>query len=363
MREITPLFQKLSLGQNLRTDQARKAFNLVGDFDGEGYFFTALTMGLMAKSPTLDEMYGFCLDRKDRVGTLRIGLNPSDIIDLSGGGGDKIKTMNVSTAASFVLAAGGVFVAKQSAKAFTGFTGSSDVLEALGIKIPTDKVDKERLRQSLKTLGIAAYNYAALAPERFVNFFHWRKKVVEIGLKYFIPWHIASFAYSAVPMENRIYGLASPKYIMLLGKLLQKLGYKRIMVVHGVDGLDEISTIGKTKIVEIQNNKVEEYKLGPKDFGIKAVNLSDITNASKEENISDFVRVLYGQDTGPKHDLIAVNGGAGFYLVGRTKTLKEGTELASNIIKSGKAFKKLEELVKFNHGDKQLKRWVDDVIH
>lgn len=362
LSEIIPIFLKLSSGENLTTEETRKAFNIVGDEDKEGYFFTALTMGLMAKGPTVNELYGFCLDRKDRIGTLKTNLNPSNIIDLAGGGGDKIKTMNVSTAACFVLAAGGVFVAKQSAKAFTGFTGSSDILEALGIKIPTDKVDKEKITKCLKTLGIVAYNYAALTPERFVNFLHWRQKVIEIGLKYYIPWHITSFAYSAVPMENRIYGLANPKHMTLLAKLLYKLGYKKILVVHGVDGLDEISIIGKTKIVEIQKNNFKEYEITPKDLGIKTAGIDDITNTSKEENISDFVRVLFGRDYGPKHDLVAANAGAGFYIAGKAKTLREGVEFARKVIKNGKAFKKLEELVKFNRGSQQLKNWVDKVI-
>ena len=363
LSEITPIFLKLSSGENLTTEESMKAFNIVGDEDKEGYFFTALTMGIMAKGPTVDELQGFCLDRKDRVGTLKTNIRQSNIIDLAGGGGDKIKTMNVSTAACFVLAAGGVFVAKQSAKAFTGFTGSSDILEALGIKIPTDKVDKEKIAKCLKSLGIIAYNYAALAPERFINFLHWRQKVVEIGLKYYIPWHIASFVYSAVPMENRIYGLANPKYMILLAKLLHRLGYKKIMVVHGVDGLDEISIIGKTKVVEVQKNNFKEYEITSKDLGIKTASIDDITNTSKEENISDFVRVLLGKDRGSKHDLVAANAGAGFYLVGKTKTLREGVEFASNTMKSGKAFKKLEEFVKFNRGSQQLKNWIDKVIH
>ncbi len=335
------------MGRDLTVKEAREAFNIVGDFDKEGYFFTALTMGLMAKGPTVEELLGFCFDRKDRIGSIKVDTNPARIIDISGGGGDKIKTINVSTAASFVLAAGGVTVAKQCAAAFTGFTGSSDILKTLGIKVPTDKVRRDTLKKSLETTGLAFYNYAALAPKRFINFLHWRRKMIQIDLKYMLPHHIASFAYSPIQMENRLYGVASTTYMSLLANLLKKLGFKRVMVVCGTDGLDELSNVGKTEVLEIRKGKMQRYNLLPEDLGVRTAKIRDIQTFSREQNVKDFINVLAGKDQGAKRDLVAINAGAGFYLTGKVKTLKEGTKLALDILKSRKTLQKMEELVSF----------------
>jgi len=355
--EVNPFLLKLSSGENLTIKEARKAFNIVGDEDEESYFFTALTIGLMAKGPTPEEMYGFCLDRKDRIGTLKVKIGPEKLIDFAGGGGDKIKTLNVSTAASFVAAAGGIYVAKQAAAAFTGYTGSSDVLNELGVGVATRKRDVKKLKQGLEKIGIAAYNYACFAPEKFKNFFKWRKKIVESGMKYYVPYHIASFAYSPIKMKNRIYGLASDKYMRLLAQLLQKLGFKRAMVLHGVDGLDEMSNIGKTRILEIKGKKINEYEAFPKDLGVKKVKAKDITTTSKEENIKDFVRILYGKEKGPKRDLVAVNAGTAFYLTGKTKNLKSGTKLAITLLEEKKSAEKLEMLVEELGDRRKLESW------
>ena len=343
MDKIEPIIKKLSLGDSLTVEESRLAFNVIGDFDRDGYFFTALTMGLMSKKPTLNELYGFCLDRQDRIGSINVVVDRSKTIDLSGGGGDVIKTINVSTAAAIVLAAGGIYVAKQCAKALTGFMGSSDVLEEIGIPIPTDKAEVDSIKKSLEKNGLVFYNYASLSPKRFINFLNWRKKMIQIGLKYFIPHHIASFAYSPILMDNRIYGVANPSHMSLLADLLQKLGYKRIMVVHGIDGLDEISNVGQTKVIEIINGERKEYELTPHDFGIRKATPKEIQVKSKKQSIQDFARVIFGQDKGAKLDLVAINAAVGFYLTGKVKNLKEGTLLAIELIENGKAAGKLEK--------------------
>ena len=343
MDKIEPIIKKLSLGDSLTVEESRLAFNVIGDFDRDGYFFTALTMGLMSKKPTLNELYGFCLDRQDRIGSINVGVDRSKIIDLSGGGGDVIKTINVSTAAAIVLAAGGVYVAKQCAKAMTGFMGSSDVLEEIGIPIPTDKAETDSIKEFLEKNGLVFYNYASLSPKRFINFLNWRKKMIRIGLKYFIPHHIASFAYSPIAMDNRIYGVANPNHMTLLGELLQKLGYKKIMVVHGIDGLDEVSNIGKTKIIEIVDGKKKEYEVSPADFGVKKAAIKDIAVRNRKQAFQDFTRVLFGEDDDAKRDLVAVNAAVGFYLTGKVKNLKEGTQLAIKLIENGKTANKLEK--------------------
>lgn len=358
LSQVGPILLKLTSGENLPLRESRKAFNLIGDYDESSLFFAVFTAGLMAKGPTSEEILGLCLDRRDRIGEINVKIKPSEIIDLSGGGGDKIKTINISTAACLVVATGGLSVAKQAAAAFTGLTGSSDILTELGVGVPTDKkVDRKRIKKALETLNFVAYNYASLAQERFTNFFKWRKRVISSGLKYFVPWHIASFAYSPIKMENRIYGLASPKYMRLLAEVLIRLDYKRALIVHGIDGLDEISNVGVTKVVEVKNRKTEEYTLTPEDFGIKKAKVEELLVETKNESITNFLKVIMGKGEKAMQDLVAINSGAAFYLAGKRKTLKQGTEYALKLLKEGKVANKLEEIVSFYKGkDKFLKQ-------
>jgi len=352
LSDVSPSLLKLTSGESLTLRESREAFNIIGDHDETSLFFVAFTSALMARGPTVEEILGLCLDRKDRIGSIRVKTEPKDIIDLSGGGGDKIKTINVSTAASLVAAAGGLSVAKQAAAALTGLTGSSDILQTIGIDVPTAKVDRKRIKKAFEKLNFVAYNYAALAPEKFKNFLKWRKKAVKSKLRYFVPWHIASFAYSPIKMENRLYGLALPKYLRLLAKVLKALGYKRAMVVHGVDGLDEISNIGVTKVIEVEGNKMREHELSPNDFGVRASRLTDIEIKTKDESITKFLKTILGKGNRALQDLVAVNAGAAFYLTGKKKTLREGTRYALDLITNGKVVDKLEEIVSFYKQDK-----------
>lgn len=347
LSQLAPILLRLTSGENLTLTESRKAFNLIGDYDETSLFFAVFTAGLMAKGPTVDEVLGLCLDRQDRIGSIEVNTDPSNIIDFSGGGGDKIKSINVSTAASLVATAGGLSVAKQAASAFTGVIGSSDILQEVGIEIPTDKADSKWMKTALEKLGFVAYNYTALAPERFANFLKWRKKVVVSGLKYYVPWHIASFAYSPIKMKNRIYGLALPKYMKLLAEVLQGLGYKRVMVVHGVDGLDEISNIGLTKVVEVKNGKLQKYELSPSDFGIKQAKVNEIVIENREKSIKAFLQVITGKGKEALHNLVAVNAGTAFYLTGKKESLKQGTRYAQELLAEGKVANKLAQIVVF----------------
>jgi anthranilate phosphoribosyltransferase len=278
-------------------------------------------------------------------------------MDISGGGGGKIGTFNVSTAAAIVIAAGGVYVAKQAAPAVTGFTGSRDILEELGVDIPLTGGDPHRVEKCLEQVGIAAYYYTAFSPERFENFLRWRATIKRIGLSYLTPWHIVSFVYSLVDMKNRVYGLFTDKYLRTIAELFKKFGYKRVLAVHGINGLDEISNVGPTKICELKDGDIDEYIVTPEELGVKRARPEDIQATSREGNIIDFLRVIYGKDKGPKRDIVALNAGAGFYVAGNVKTLKEGTQLAISLLDEGDAALQLERFVAFFGNQNKLEAW------
>jgi anthranilate phosphoribosyltransferase len=311
----------------------------------------------MAKGPTVDELMGVCLDRADRVVKLHTSIDPSKIIDLSGGGGGKITTFSVSTAASIVVASAGVYVAKQAAPAVTGYTGSIDVLNEIGVDIPLKGGDPRKVIECLEKVGIVMYYYSAFSTERFENFLKWRETIKRIGLGYLTPWHLVSFVYSPINMKNRVYGLFTDKYLRIIAELFKKFNYKRALIFHGIDGLDEVSNVGPTKICELKDGKVDEYTITPAELGIKAAKPKDIMATSREGNIIDFLRVLYARDKGPKRDLVAVNAGAALYIMGKARDLKNGTELTISLVEEHKASNKLEELVNYFGGQQKLRLW------
>ena len=358
LAEVAGLLEKLTYGETLTAEETRRAFNVIGNEDTESYFYLALTFGLMTRGPTLDELYGVCLDRADRVSLIEIpGIDSDSIIDLSGGGGGAIKTINVSTLASLIVASAGVYVAKQAASAVTSSTGSRDLLETLGIQVPLTDGDPKIVQDCLRRFRLAPYNYAAFSPGRFDNFLRWRNKIREISLTYLTPWHLVSFVYSPIAMTSRVYGLFSERYIMTIAELLQRFGYHRALVVHGRDGLDEISNVGPTAVCEIKDGNISEYTITPSDLGVLEAKPTSIESISREDNILDFLRIIYRKDRGPKRDLVTVNAGAGLYVAGKASSLREGTKLAESLLESGAAAEKLEQLIDFSHGGAKLDAW------
>jgi len=356
LKEITPLIRKISNRENLSSEEVRNAFNILARKDIDGYYYLALTLGLMAKGPTVDELYGICQSFRDRSVKLRPNIDPKKITDLSGTGGDHLKTINVSTPASFIVAGADVYVAKQSFKSFTGLTGSIDIFQEFGINVPISSGDPKITEKCLKQVGIAPYYYPSFT-KGFVNRVNFIIKMREIGLTYLTPYHLVAFAYSPIEMEARIYGVFSDKYLVILAKLLRKLRFKRGMTFHGVDGLDEISNIGVTKICEFKDDKFSEYTIVPEELGIRKAKFEDIKAISKEKNIIDFLRILYGVEKGPKRDIVLINAGASLYITGKVKTLKEGVQLAKSILDERRASQKLETLVSFNGDLDKLKNW------
>lgn len=356
-KEVASMLRKLSYGETLTAEETRKAFNVIGDEDTESYYYLALTFGLMTRGPTVEELYGVCLDRADRVIKIPTNIDPEKIMDISGGGGGKISTFNVSTAAAFVIAAGDVYVAKQAAPAVTGFIGGRDLLNELGVDIPLSDGDPSIVKECLENIGIAPYYYTAFSSERFRNFLRWRDTIKRIGLGYLTPWHLVSFVVSLVDMRNRVYGLFTDKYLRALAELFNKFGYRRALIVHGLDGLDELSNVGPTKVCELRDGYIQEYTITPEELGVRKATPEAIKAVSREANIIDFLKVIYKVDKGAKRDLVAINAGAGFYVAGQVRTFKEGVKLAISLLNTGKVGAKLESLVSFFKNEEKLKKW------
>lgn len=385
LNKVAAILQKLAYRENLTVEEASQALTIIGKEDAitdptnsDGFYFLALTFGLMAKGPTADELYGFVTSISDQSISFPDIVNPDEIIDVSGTGGDKIKTFNIGSTASFVIAAAGIHVAKQATRAYTGFTGSADIYKELGIDPFT--LDSDRLLECLKKTKLAAF-YTPAYTGGFKNRIDFLMKLKKIGLAYPTPWHLVSWVYSPFKMNARIYGVFDERFVHVIAELFKKLGYQRVMIVHGVDGLDEISNIGETVIAELRNGVIEEKSIKPEDFNIKRASASEIKTLTDEElallnnpgvneatqneirergrlnNIKSFFEVLYGKETGAKRDIVLMNAGAAIYLSRKSETIADGIALAASLIDEGKAKEKLLEFASFADSKEKIDEW------
>ncbi len=355
LSDISPLISKVSEGQNLTAAETERALDTVIEEDKEGWFAWSLLLALHTKGETGDEFLGFCKSYVKRLPKLNPKIDIDNTTDTSGTGGDKLKTFNISTTASVVLAGAGVTVAKQAFFAVTGFSGSAEIFGAFGVDVL--KIRLQQVEKTLETIGICPYLKEVLVEKTGLENLMVTKKVSDMGLKLVSPLHIVANVVAPIKMKRRVYGCTWRKYLPVLAELFQKLGYTKGMVVHGVDGIDEMSNIGKTEIVEYTAKRTKAYKLSPADLGIRKAKFEDIKAISKERNVIDFLRILYGKEKSPRRDIVLANTAASLYVMGKVKNLSEGVAMAGEVIDEGLAFKKLEQLVKALGDEKQLENW------
>lgn len=360
LRDVTLLVNKVVQGNNLTYEEAHQAFLDIFKYDTEGFHFVSFITALHTKGETADELYGLIRTTKDLGIKIKINVPNEKITDLSGTGASKIKTINVSTAASFIVAAAGYTVAKQSGFAQTSPTGSGDIFRMLGID--TFSLTKKQVEQTLENVGICPLFVSAMSPNLKNRSLLARKVFVENGLGIDSPFHVATFAYSPTDLENRIYGCYNEKYLEILGELFTKIGNKRTLILHGVGGIPEASVIGKTVVVEQDGSKMKRYELTPDDFNLDTYKEDDIRTGGKEQNMADFLKILSGKEHGAKRDIVLANASASLYIMGNVKDYREGTKTASKLLDSGKAYEKLREMVQALGDPKALKVLEERVI-
>ena len=375
LEEAAPILRRIAYGENLSSEDVYRAMSVINELDGitdedhsDGFYFLALTFGLMSKGPSDEELLGIVQHISQNSIHLTTAIAPERIIDISGTGGDKVKTFNVGTTASFIIAAAGGYVAKQATRGYTGFTGSADVYQTLGLD--PFRVDAKGVVECLERTGLTAF-YTPAMSTGFKNRVDFLSKLRNVGLTYPTPWHLVSWVYSPFRISARIYGVYDANYLEALAGLFLRLGYTRVMVVHGQAGLDEISNVGPTQIIEIDGNKTRAYSLSPEEVGLRRATMPEIMSLSetesialtdksvpddtkenirrqaRESNISDFYRILYGHEKGPKLDLALLNAGAGLHLCGLADSIMSGIEIARRAVESGAARKKVRDLAEF----------------
>ena len=295
----------------------------------------ALLIALAMKGETVDELAGAAGALRARV--RRVPHSRPDCLDTCGTGGDGRGSFNVSTAAAFVAAAGGVPVAKHGNRAISSRSGSADLLAALGIEI---EVEPERSARQLDAIGIA-FLFAPLHHPAMKAVAPVRKA---LGVRTL--FNLIGPLTNPAGARRQLLGVFARDKVEPVARVLAALGTERALVVHGEDGLDEITTTGTTFAAEVIGSNVTTRTLVPEDLGLPRARPEELRGGTPEEN-ADQTRRLFEGRIGPLADLVAANAGAALHLAGRAPSLREGVAQAREILGSGEARRKLDELKAF----------------
>ncbi len=297
-----------------------------------GGFLTALRL----KGETVEEITGAALVMREKV--TKIKVKKELIVDTCGTGGDLPNTFNISTIAAFVVAGCGLAVAKHGNRAVSSQCGSADLLEGLGVNLD---VKVETVEKCIEEIGIG-FLFAPLLHGAMKYAIGPRK---EMGIRTI--FNILGPLTNPASAQVQVLGIYSDKLTQTIAGVLKNLGSKHAFVVHGEDGLDEITTISPTKVSELKEGKVTTYSIKPEDFDIKRAKSNDILGGDVPHNVKIAHDVLEGKK-GPQRDIVLLNAAAAIVAGGKAKDLKEGIKLAEEAIDSGKAKEKLELLKKYS---------------
>lgn len=301
-----------------------------------GAFLTALRM----KGETMDEIAACAQVMRDFAERITPRVR-GKLVDTCGTGGDKIKTFNISTIAAFVAAGAGVPIAKHGNRSVTSKAGSADLLEALGVKIDCPP---EVVRRCIEKAGIG-FMFAPVFHKAMKYAIKPRK---EIGIRTI--FNLLGPLTNPANAQAQLLGVFDAPLTPKIAGALRNLGVERALVVHGMDGLDEISTLGSTQISELIDGEIKTYRIKPEEFGLRRASVGDLAGGDAEYNAKLTVSLLKNGGKGPKMDVVKLNAGAAIYVGDKADSIKEGMELAEESIDSGKAYLKLAMLVKESGG-------------
>ncbi len=332
---IKEAIQSLVSGRSLTMEEAASVMEEIMGGEVTPAQFGAFVTALRLKGETVDEITGLAKTMRAKAVPVTIA---EPVVDTCGTGGDGSHTFNISTVAAFVAAGAGLKVAKHGNRAMSSQCGSADVLEALGVKID---LNAEKVQRCLQEVGMGfmfapvfhpAMKYAS-APRR------------EIGIR--TVFNIIGPLTNPAGARAQVLGVADESLLEKLALVLQSLGCNHALVVHGDDGLDEITITGKTRVCELKDGRIQSYSISPGDFGLSQASLDNLKGGSVDENAALLRRILAG-DTGPQRDVVLMNAAAVLLVGKKVRTLQEGISLAKEVIDSGQALTKLEQLIEFS---------------
>ena len=334
---IRDVISTLILGKDLSRKDSAAVMREIMEGKATQAQIAAFLTALRLKGETPDEITGFAETMRQKA--TRIDPGPGTVVDTCGTGGDSKGTFNISTAAALVVAGAGVTVAKHGNRSVSSCCGSADVLEALGVNV---QASPELVQKSLHQAGIGFL----FAPALHRTMKHAVGPRKEIGIRTI--FNILGPLANPAGAEVQILGVFRKDLTAVMAEVLGKLGCRRAMVVHGEDGMDEITTTGASHVAEWVDGEVCEYTVHPEDFGIPVGTLDELRGGDAKENARIILELLDGKKGG-KQDIVLLNAGAALHAAGRADSIREGIELARQTIENGGAMDKLQALIRHSN--------------
>jgi anthranilate phosphoribosyltransferase len=334
---LLPYLERVAERHNLSSEEAQEAMRVILAGDASQPQLAAFLMAMRMKGETAGELVGFARAMRAMAAPIDHGICGAAILDTCGTGGDGAGTFNISTIAAFVVAGAGVHVAKHGNRSISSRSGSADLLESFGIRIDLSPADSAR---AIREVGIGFL----FAPHVHTAMKHAAPVRVDLKMRTF--FNLLGPLTNPAGATSQIAGAPSERAAGLIAAALASLGLERGFVIHGSDGLDEITTTGSTLAFEIREGRVERRTLEPEDFAIHRAVAADLKGGDHARNFGIAQAILAGE-RGPRRDIVLVNSAAAMVAAGKVDTFLEGMAISTVSIDTGAARRKLDELTRF----------------
>lgn len=332
---IKEAIKQVVTGQSLSEVEATGVMNEIMEGGATSAQIACFATAIRIKGETVDEITGFV--RAMRKHCIKVRPQSQNLVDTCGTGGDKLLTINISTAAAFVAAGAGAHIAKHGNRSATKKSGSADVLQALGVNL---NISPEAVAQCIDQIGIGFM----FAPSLHPAMKHAVGPRKEIGIT--TVFNVLGPLTNPAGANRQVMGVFEPKITELLANVLKNLGADRAMVFHGMDGLDELSTIGESCVSELRDGVVSNYTITPEQFGLRRSDITELApdTDDPEGNASSMLAILRGEQ-GARRDIVRLNAAGALVVAGLTDDLHTGLVMATESIDSGAARHSLEQLI------------------
>lgn len=331
------LIRKLTNNENLTANEAKQAMRTIMGGKASETEMAAFLIALKMKGESPQEIASLAGVMREFSQKIKPKVRGT-LVDVCGTGGDKMKTFNISTTSMFVVCGAGIPVAKHGNRAITSHCGSADVLEALGVNLG---LPFARIKKSIEEVGIG-FMFAPMHHSAMKHVMPVRR---QLGVR--TVFNILGPLTNPANAKGQLMGVFDPGLTEKIANVFKLLKLKHVMVVHGQPGLDELSTVGKTKVTELKSGKIRTFYLKPGQFGLRKTKPSDLRGGNAKQNANTLRDILNGTETGKRRDIVLLNAAAGIVVGGKAKNLADGVKVARETIDDGKAIKKLDEFVEF----------------
>lgn len=339
MTQIPAYLERITERQDLKLSEAQEVMDQITKGEVSDMRISALLAALKTKGETSEEIAAFAMVLRSKASSINPEVN-GKLTDTAGTGAAKLKTINISTISAFVAAGAGVPMAKHGGRSVTSICGSADLIEALGAKLV---LSPQQVKEVIEKVGFGflfaptfhpAFKYAVV-PRR------------EMGIR--TVFNLLGPLTNPAGAKCQLVGVYQEDVVDRTAGALQRLGTEKALVVYGLDGLDELSTLGKTIVAEINKDQpITKYEIRPEDFGLK-LGVPESIQGSTPAKSAEITREILSGKGGPMSDIILLNSAATIYVGGKAKSIQEGMELASETIQDGKALGKLEDFVRMTN--------------